>query len=122
MIANEYWSVALVGPFAVRGIYVGQNLYTWRPLKLLARSVANLLVPALFLFVALAAWRRDGATLWFFALTLFSYALHSGITQNIDRFSWPILPEGAIALAGLVALAVASARQAAAGRAASPAG
>ena len=53
--------------------------------------------------------RRDAPALWFFALPLYSYAFHAGMTQNISRFSWPILPEAALALCLLFGAAAARA-------------
>ena len=106
----DHWpmQIAVTGPFAVRGIFVGQNLYRWPPAKLAARTLANLMVPALAIWVCLLALRADTARLWFVVLPVYSYSFHAGITQNIDRFSWPILPEAAVALAALCALAASS--------------
>jgi hypothetical protein len=103
----DHWpmQIAVTGPFAVRGIFVGQNLYRWPPAKRVARTLANLMVPALAIWVVLLALRADAARLWFAALPVYSYAFHAGITQNIDRFTWPILPEAAVAFAALCALA-----------------
>ena len=110
ILENWPMQIALTGPFAIRGIYVGQSTLPWRPLREALRLTANLLVPALFLFAALLARRRDVASLWFFVLPLYGYAFHAFITQNIDRFSWPFLPAGAIALAALLATGLRRAR------------
>ena len=106
----EHWpmQIAVTGPFAVRGIFVGQNLYRWPPAKRAARTLANLMVPALAIWIGVLALRADTARLWFVVLPVYSYAFHAGITQNIDRFTWPILPEAAVAFAALCALAAAT--------------
>jgi 4-amino-4-deoxy-L-arabinose transferase-like glycosyltransferase len=114
----DHWpmQVAVTGPFAVRGIFVGQNLYRWPPARLVARTVANLMVPALAIWIGLLALRADSVRLWFVLLPAYSYAFHAGITQNIDRFSWPILPVAAVAFAALCALAASSVASRARGR------
>jgi len=66
------------------------------------------MVPALAIWIGVLALRADTARLWFVALPVYSYAFHAGITQNIDRFTWPILPEAAVAFAALCALAAAT--------------
>jgi 4-amino-4-deoxy-L-arabinose transferase-like glycosyltransferase len=106
-IVLENWPMhlALTGPFTIRGVWVGQTLVRWPPARLALRIVSNLLVPALLLAGVLLAARRAWPALWFFALPLYSYAFHAGMTQNIPRFSWPILPEAALALCLLLALA-----------------
>jgi hypothetical protein len=99
-VVLEHWPMhlALTGPFAVRGIWVGQSLFEWRPARTATRLLSNTLVPALLVAPLLLLRRRDWPRLWFFALPLYSYAFHAGMTQNISRFSWPILPLCALAL------------------------
>jgi hypothetical protein len=106
-IVLENWPMhlALTGPFVIRGLWVGQSLFRWPPARLALRIVSNLLVPSLLAAGVWLAARRAWPALWFFALPVYSYAFHAGMTQNIPRFSWPILPECALALCLLLALA-----------------
>jgi 4-amino-4-deoxy-L-arabinose transferase-like glycosyltransferase len=104
----ERWPMhlALTGPFAVRGIFVSERLWRWRPPALLLRWATNALIPALLTASALLAWRRDFGALWFFLVPLYSYGLHSLMTHNNVKYSWPLAPAGAIALALLLSLLV----------------
>jgi len=63
-----------------------------RRLTGLAEWAAILLLPAMIASIAILGVRRDGPRLYLFLLTLFSFAIHSGTTHYLPRYSGPLIP------------------------------
>jgi hypothetical protein len=75
-----------------REVYGNPVAEVIRRLTCLAEWAAILHVPAMIASIAILGVRRDWPLLYFFLPTLFSFAIHAGMTHYIPRSSSPVTP------------------------------
>lgn len=104
MLENAPMHVALTGPLALRSLFVAWPIYDFAPLWWAMYTVVNLFVPAILILAWIQLRSRRFDALWFLALPLFSFAIHAFASHAIVRYSWPLIPPGAVAWVALAAL------------------
>jgi 4-amino-4-deoxy-L-arabinose transferase-like glycosyltransferase len=104
VLENAPMHVALTGPFAVRSLFVAWPLYDFQILWWAMYTIVNLFIPAIFALAWIRVRQKRFDELWFLALPLFSFAIHAFASHAIVRYSWPLIPPGAIAWVGLAAM------------------